>query len=69
VASALATKLCHEIIPGAQIGCMLARMESYAYTCNPEDVLKNHQENQMNLFFTDVHACGEYPHYMARYFE
>lgn len=69
VASALSTKLCHEIIPGARIGCMLARMESYAFTCNPEDVLKNQQENQMNLFFTDVHARGEYPHYMERYFE
>ncbi|HEY2491605.1 MAG TPA: glycoside hydrolase family 1 protein [Paenibacillus sp.] len=69
VASALATKLCHEIILGSQIGCMLARMESYAFTCNPEDVLKNQQENQMNLFFTDVHSRGEYPLYMERYFE
>ncbi|MDP4098340.1 6-phospho-beta-glucosidase [Paenibacillus sp. P96] len=69
VASSLATKLCHEIIPDAKIGCMLARMESYAHTCNPEDVLKNQQENQRNLFFTDVHARGEYPTYMNRYFE
>ncbi|ASA20122.1 glycoside hydrolase family 1 protein [Paenibacillus donghaensis] len=69
VASALATKLVHEIIPGSQMGCMLARMESYAHTCNPEDVLKNQQENQMNLYFTDVHARGEYPRYMQRYFD
>ncbi|MFD1179137.1 glycoside hydrolase family 1 protein [Paenibacillus puldeungensis] len=69
VASALATKLCHEIIPGAMIGCMLARMETYPATCNPEDVRKSQHENQMNLFFTDVHARGEYPSYMTRYFE
>ncbi|MBW4083805.1 glycoside hydrolase family 1 protein [Paenibacillus sp. S150] len=68
VASALATKLVHEIIPGSQMGCMLARMESYANTCNPEDVRLNQQENQMNLYFTDVHARGEYPKYMDRFF-
>lgn len=68
VASAMATKLVHEIIPGSLMGCMLARMESYPYTCNPEDVLKNQQESQMNLFFTDVHARGEYPRYMNRFF-
>lgn len=69
VASALATKLCREIIPGAQIGCMLARMETYPYSCRPEDILKAQQENQMNLFYTDVHARGEYPKYMDRFFE
>ncbi|WP_410512032.1 glycoside hydrolase family 1 protein [Paenibacillus sp. BR2-3] len=68
VASSLATQLLHEIIPGAQMGCMLARMETYANTCNPEDVLKAQKENQMNLFFTDVHARGEYPKYMERFF-
>ncbi|WP_019912252.1 glycoside hydrolase family 1 protein [Paenibacillus sp. HW567] len=68
VASALVTKLGHEIIPGSQIGCMLARMESYPHTCNPADVRKSQQENQMNLFFTDVHARGKYPRYMDRYF-
>ncbi|WP_150271205.1 glycoside hydrolase family 1 protein [Paenibacillus tepidiphilus] len=68
VASAMVTKLGHEIIPGSQIGCMLARIESYPHTCNPEDVRKSQQENQMNLFFTDVHARGEYPAYMDRYF-
>lgn len=68
VASALATKLVHEIIPGSQMGCMLARMESYANTCNPEDVRLNQHENQLNLYFTDVHSLGEYPRYMERYF-
>lgn len=69
VASALVTKLGHEIMPGARIGCMLARMEHYANTCNPEDVLKAQHENQMNYFFTDVHSRGYYPSYIKRYFE
>jgi 6-phospho-beta-glucosidase len=68
VASSIATKLLHEIIPGAMMGCMLARMETFPNTCNPEDVRKAQRENQMNLFFTDVHARGEYPKYMERFF-
>ncbi|WP_088816088.1 MULTISPECIES: glycoside hydrolase family 1 protein [Listeria] len=69
VASALATKLCHEIIPGSQVGCMLARMATYPATNNPDDVLKAQYENQMNLFFTDVHARGTYPTFMNRFFK
>ncbi|WP_138495849.1 glycoside hydrolase family 1 protein [Paenibacillus pinistramenti] len=68
VASAMVTKLAHEIIPGSQVGCMLARMETYPYSCNPEDIRLAQFENQINLFFTDVHARGKYPNYMARYF-
>lgn len=69
VASALATKLCHEIIPDAKIGCMLARTQTYPKTCNPEDVLLAQKVNNFNLFYTDVHVRGEYPAYMNRYFE
>jgi 6-phospho-beta-glucosidase len=68
VASALATKKLHEIVPRGKMGCMLARMSHYAYTPNPEDVLKAQKDNQDNLFFTDVHARGEYPNYMKRFF-
>ncbi|TLQ08055.1 6-phospho-beta-glucosidase [Marinilactibacillus psychrotolerans] len=69
VASALTTKLAREINPKFQIGCMLARSTFYPETNNPEDVLLAQHENQLNLFFTDVHARGEYPSYMNRYFE
>ncbi|EAH0314691.1 glycoside hydrolase family 1 protein [Listeria monocytogenes] len=69
VASALATKLAHEIIPGSQVGCMLARMATYPATKNPDDILKAQYENQQNLFFTDVHARGEYPSFMNRFFQ
>lgn len=68
VASALATKIGHEINPAFQIGCMLARMTTYPETNNPKDVLKAQEQNQLNLFFTDVQARGEYPAYMNRYF-
>ncbi|MEH7118035.1 6-phospho-beta-glucosidase [Neobacillus vireti] len=69
VASARAVKACHEIIPGSQIGCMLARMEVYPETCNPRDVLAALEEDQKNLFFTDVQVRGYYPSHMLSYFE
>ena len=69
VASARAVKACHEMIPDALIGCMLARMEVYPETCSPDDVLEALKEDQMNLFFTDVQVRGYYPSYMLSYFE
>ncbi|MGB7473249.1 glycoside hydrolase family 1 protein [Trichococcus sp.] len=69
VASARAVKACHEMIPDAMIGCMLARMEVYPETCSPDDVLEALKEDQMNLFFTDVQVRGYYPSYMLSYFE
>jgi len=69
VASSLATKKLHEIMPDAKMGCMLARMSHYPNTANPEDVLKAQKDNQSNLFYTDVHARGEYPKYMNRFFK
>ncbi|WP_067842703.1 glycoside hydrolase family 1 protein [Amphibacillus sediminis] len=69
VASARAVKACHEIIPDAMIGCMLARMETYPETCHPDDVLAALEEDQKNLFFTDVQVRGAYPSFMLKYFE
>ena len=40
------------------MGCMIARMKHYPYTCNPQDVLKAQQEDQMNLMYTDVQVRG-----------
>jgi len=69
VASARAVRACHEIIPYSQIGCMLARMEVYPETSNPDDVLAALEEDQKNFFFTDVQARGYYPSFMLSYFD
>lgn len=68
IASALVVQRCHEIIPEAKIGCMLARFESYAETCNPDDVLEEIKNDQKNFFFTDVQLRGYYPSYMQKFF-
>ncbi|GAQ19763.1 6-phospho-beta-glucosidase [Oceanobacillus picturae] len=69
VASAIAVKQCREINPDAQIGCMLARLETYPETANPKDVLKTLKEEQMNFFYTDVQVRGYYPNFIKSYFK
>jgi 6-phospho-beta-glucosidase len=69
IASALTKKLALEINPDFQIGCMMVRLTTYPASDNPKDILLAQQENERNLFVTDVHARGEYPKHMERYFE
>ncbi len=68
VASALAVKACHEIIPDAKIGNMLLGGLVYPLTCKPDDVLEALQENRAWQFFGDVQCRGAYPGYMLRFF-
>jgi len=68
VASALAVKIGHEIMPGAKIGCMILGITSYPLTPNPDDVIATMMKDRETLFFADVHARGYYPGYMLRYF-
>ncbi|PAD37334.1 6-phospho-beta-glucosidase [Terribacillus sp. 7520-G] len=69
VASALAVKLCHEIIPGAKIGCMLAAGTTYPYSANPDDYLEAMDRDRDSFFFIDVQARGAYPGYAKRFFK
>ncbi len=69
VASALATKLAHEIMPGAKVGCMILGVTIYPLTPNPDDVIKTMLHERDTLLFADIHARGEYPGYILRYFE
>jgi 6-phospho-beta-glucosidase len=39
VASALAVKIGHRINPEMKIGCMLAMVPLYPFSCKPEDVM------------------------------
>ena len=69
VASALAVKIGHEIMPEAMIGCMIASTPVYPLTPAPQDILKVQQINYMNDFFGDIHVRGVYPWYIKRYFQ
>ena len=63
VASALATKIAHEIDPENKVGCMLAAASYYPYSCNPKDVWESKKSDRGNYFFIDVQSRGEYPNY------
>jgi 6-phospho-beta-glucosidase len=70
VASSLAVKACHEIIPDSKIGCMILYAPVYPYDCDPENVLFALQEEQLfNYFCGDVQVRGEYPAFIHRYFK
>ncbi len=69
IASALAVKLCHKISPKSKIGCMMCRLENYAESTRPEDNLQTVFEDHFNYFYSDMHAKGEYPYYMKRFFK
>ena len=68
LASALATKIAHEVNPNNQVGCMLAGGNFYPYSCKPEDVWAALEKDRENLFFIDVQARGAYPAYTKRLF-
>lgn len=68
VASALAVKIGHEVMPEAKIGCMILSMPTYPLTPSPDDVIQVMEDEHKNYFFGDVHARGRYPGYMKRYF-
>ena len=69
VASALATKICHEIIPNSKVGCMLTKLTYYPYTCRPEDVLATQRKMRSIYAYSDTQVFGEYPVYLLSYFK
>ena len=70
IASAKAVKLGHEINSDFKIGCMIAYMCTYPYTCNPEDVFLAQQRDNLNNFLcSDVQVRGAYPGFAKRYFK
>lgn len=69
VASALATKLAHEIIPDVMVGCMILGVTIYPLSPNPDDVIKTMLHDRDTLLFADIHARGKYPRYILQYFE
>mgnify|MGYP000063736231 CR=1 FL=1 len=69
VASALATKLAHQINPENKVGCMLAGGQFYPYSCDPKDVWMAMNKDRENLMFIDVQARGYYPSYAKRVFK
>lgn len=69
VASAIATRIAHEVDPENQVGCMLAAGHYYPYSCKPEDIFAAQEADRENYFFIDVQSRGEYPAYALKRLE
>lgn len=69
VASAKAVALGKKINPEFQIGCMIAMVPIYPFSCKPEDLMASTVAMQRRYWFTDVHCKGKYPSYMENYFQ
>lgn len=69
IASALATKICHEVIPGSQVGCMLTKLTYYPYSSRPEDIKKAQDIMRSTYCYSDTQVFGEYPRFLLTYFK
>lgn len=69
VASALAVKLLHELVPDGRMGCMVLGALSYPMTPHPDDMLSMMERDRDCMFFADVQARGYYPSYIRREWE
>ena len=66
LASAQAVAIAHEIDPELKVGCMIAYVPSYPFSCDPDDVMTAQLANRERYFFADVHVRGQYPAYARR---
>lgn len=69
VASALAVSMGRTINPDFRIGCMVAHVPVYPFSCNPDDVMAAEEAMRQRFFFPDVHARGYHPGYALKEFE
>lgn len=69
IASAKVVKLGHEINPDFQIGCMMAYVPVYPYSCNPTDLMASVKVMDRRFFYSDIHVRGIIPTYAQKYWE
>lgn len=69
VAAAMATKIGHEINPNFKIGCMIAMVPVYPFSCRPADMIVSVEAMHDRFFFADVHCRGHYPNYALKLWE
>ncbi|MCF0111792.1 MAG: family 1 glycosylhydrolase, partial [Erysipelotrichaceae bacterium] len=67
VASARVVRYAHENYPELKVGCMVAGLFTYPYTCDPVDQQANQKFMQDNFYYcADTFVRGYYPSYAKR---
>lgn len=69
IASAAAVIAGKEINPEFQIGCMMAYVPVYPYSCSPDDMMASVKVNERRYFYSDIHVRGKVPSYAKKYWE
>ena len=70
VASAKAVQLAKSIHPDYQLGCMIAGICQYPFTCRPSDMVLSTLTRQNTFYYaSDVMIRGYYPYYAKRLWE
>ncbi len=69
VASAIATKIAHEVDPQNKVGCMLAGGSAYPRTCSPEDMWARVEHEHRNQLPIDIQVRGAWPRYALKKLE
>lgn len=69
VAGAKAVQIAKKINPEMKIGCMVAWVPIYPFSCNPDDQISAMKEMHDRFLFTDVYVRGHYPSYIKKYWE
>lgn len=68
VASALATKIAHEVDPEIKVGCMILAIPRYGISPDPRNQRAAQERSQFDYAFGDIHVRGYYPGYLLRHF-
>lgn len=69
IASAAAIIEGKAINPDFQIGCMMAYVPVYPYSCHPDDLMASVKINERRYFYSDIHVRGKVPNYAKKYWE
>ncbi|EUJ36971.1 6-phospho-beta-glucosidase [Brochothrix campestris] len=69
VASAKVVALGHAIKADLKIGCMMAIVPLYPYSCHPDDIMLAVEAMHDRYLFSDVHVRGYYPSYAYKEWE
>lgn len=69
VASALSVTEGKKINPDFEIGCMMAMVPIYPYSCDPQDIMLATEMMRDRYLFADVHVRGHYGSYAFKEWE
>lgn len=69
IASAAAVTEGKKINPNFQIGCMMAYVPVYPYSCAPDDMMASVKVNDRRYFYSDIHVRGKIPNYAKKYWQ